>query len=271
MTRRNVPACIVLPTLNEAEGVGQALAALANQTHSVDRIYLLDGGSTDGTVKRAKNVASDHGLDLDVTERKDGNIGWACHIGGMKAAKYILDDLDAQDGVIIRTDADSILAPSFVATAVNELSDPDVTIMGAQTVPMMANKPCGCAYHAEEKLTKAVFATISNLNPNPKGRAQAFRARDFREINGYCLCGDDVCNCDPDWYEDAVLTEKLKTRGRSVFSRDTYVKTELPSTTLSSVHLWGKHQHWRQKVRDMDWLHPGTGSGETNETVSSGA
>lgn len=48
---------IIVPCLNEAEGIGQALAALAPLRARGAEVIVVDGGSSDGTVERAAPLA----------------------------------------------------------------------------------------------------------------------------------------------------------------------------------------------------------------------
>ena len=48
---------IIVPCLNEAEGIGQALAALAPLRARAAEVIVVDGGSSDGTVERAASLA----------------------------------------------------------------------------------------------------------------------------------------------------------------------------------------------------------------------
>ncbi len=50
MTDRSVALCLTV--LNEAESVDELFASIAGQTRPPDRIVVVDGGSTDGTVER---------------------------------------------------------------------------------------------------------------------------------------------------------------------------------------------------------------------------
>jgi len=238
---------VVIPALNEAGRLDRALAGLAWQTQRPALVKVMDGGSTDGTPARARDVGARLGLTVSVDEN-GGNIGGACHNGCMEVAGE-LDD----DAILVRTDADSVFAPDFIDRAVEALDDSSVSMFGARTKPLMAEKPCGCDYRADEAAARHTFALVSNLNKNPKGRASAFRAADFMAVNGYCLCGEDVCVCDPDWYEDAILAEKLRTQGQVVLSNSTAVYSRMPGTTLSSISLWRKHKHWRRRVLAQPW------------------
>lgn len=245
----SLPAAAVIPTLNEAETIHLSVEGLANQSHPVGKVFLMDGGSTDGTIAKAQSLAEDHDLDLVVGQREGANIGVACAAGIYQAGEWF--DSQETDGVIVRTDADSVLANNWVETAVGALEEDDVTLFGSVSRPL--HRLTGGFVRTDQRLVRSTFAAISNLFSKPKGRAMAFRWSDFNRVNGFCLCNGAECSCGPEWYEDSVITEKLKMEGRSIFSRRTWVYSEMPSTTLSKPQKWMPHEDWHEEVRESDW------------------
>jgi glycosyltransferase involved in cell wall biosynthesis len=91
---------VVIPTFNEAESIGSVVAELPREI--VDRIIVVDGGSTDGTQERARNA----GADVIAVGR---GYGLACLTGAQAA--------DGAD-IIIFMDGDGADDPAAIAALV---------------------------------------------------------------------------------------------------------------------------------------------------------
>ncbi len=63
---------VIVPTLNEEDGLGELFDSLAGQRGLVFEVIFSDGGSTDATLDRVKQLACLHGLDLQVVEGEKG-------------------------------------------------------------------------------------------------------------------------------------------------------------------------------------------------------
>jgi len=91
---------VVIPTFNEAESIGAVVAELPRDI--VDRIIVVDGGSTDGTQERARNA----GADVIAVGR---GYGLACLTGAQAA--------DGAD-IIVFMDGDGADDPAAIAALV---------------------------------------------------------------------------------------------------------------------------------------------------------
>lgn len=111
-------ACVVVPAHDEEERVGACVAALAAQSgvpHEVYEVILVLDRCTDGTAHRAR-VAADRapGLRLRLLEADAGGSGPARRLG-MDLAAARLGALGRDDSLIASSDADSVVAPDWLA------------------------------------------------------------------------------------------------------------------------------------------------------------
>ena len=111
-------ACIVVPARNEEDLVGQCMQALANQNFvspaEYEVILVLDG-CTDETENRAKEVARNApDLTLYFLDGPAEGAGHARRVG-MEAACDRLLSLGLETGLIASTDADTVVAPDWLA------------------------------------------------------------------------------------------------------------------------------------------------------------
>jgi glycosyltransferase involved in cell wall biosynthesis len=110
---RTATVDVVIPALNEAENIVLCLASVARQTVRVRRIILVDDGSTDGTVERAKAFCASQQLDLIAIQRR-------APIGKTPTIKRQAREFDSDVEFIL--DADTVLeSDNYIERTVQEL------------------------------------------------------------------------------------------------------------------------------------------------------
>lgn len=217
-----------IPTLNEEDTIEKTLQTLEDQTHTIEKVFIIDGGSTDATHDRIEAMQDAVSYAIDLTVIDGGGVRYSSQIGGEKAARHLLDEQEYENAIILRAEADSGLHERFLEEAVSALNNNHVSLYGARSVPA---KP------QERKALKGLLTAFSNADNLPKGRGMAFTAQDFRQADGYRLETEPSTEqMDPslDCFGDVVITHKLRKRGNVVFSSDAHVTTQIPSTSMSS-------------------------------------
>ncbi|HSK99381.1 MAG TPA: glycosyltransferase family A protein [Rubrobacteraceae bacterium] len=110
--------CVVVPARNEEELVGSCLRALAEQegvSHEEYEILLVLDRCTDGTEKRARDVAASFpSLRLHFLEGPGKGSGHARRVG-LEGACARLHAVGRPQALISSTDADTIVAPDWIS------------------------------------------------------------------------------------------------------------------------------------------------------------
>jgi len=110
---RKATVDVVIPALNEAENIVHCLASVASQTVRPRRIVLVDDGSTDDTVARAKAFCASRKIELIAIQRRSP-------IGKTPTIKRQAREFDSDVEFIL--DADTVLeSPTYIQRTVQEL------------------------------------------------------------------------------------------------------------------------------------------------------
>lgn len=112
--------CVILPALNEEEGVKKVLESMPNPV--VDRVVLVDGNSVDDTIEAARSV-KEKNFRLDVMEQEGKG-------KGMAFQSFLRNfDLDSHD-IYVMLDADCTYDPAELRKMVMPLFNGADVVMG---------------------------------------------------------------------------------------------------------------------------------------------
>jgi len=146
-------ASVIVPARDEEDLVGACLHALAAQTGvgpgEYEVLLVLDR-CTDETEEHAREVAAAHpGLRLYTLEGPGAGSGLARRVG-MEAACRRLLDVRGPDGLICSTDADTVVAPDWLAAQLEAVGQGAEAIGGRIDLADAATLPPGVLrWHAE--------------------------------------------------------------------------------------------------------------------------
>lgn len=146
-------ASVVVPARDEEDLIGSCLRALAAQTGvgpgEYEVLLVLDR-CTDATEARAREVAAAYpGLRLYTLDGPGAGSGLARSIG-MEAACRRLLDVGGPDGLICSTDADTVVAPDWLAAQLEAVSQGAEAIGGRIDLADAGTLPPGVLrWHAE--------------------------------------------------------------------------------------------------------------------------
>jgi cellulose synthase/poly-beta-1,6-N-acetylglucosamine synthase-like glycosyltransferase len=112
----------LLPAHNESLTIAASLGSLWAQTRRPDRVVVVADNCTDDTADIARANGAEVFTTVGNTEKKAGALN--------QALSQMFGDIDARDVTMVM-DADSIITPEFLATAIGRLeADPDLIAVG---------------------------------------------------------------------------------------------------------------------------------------------
>src|SRR6266540_5452866 len=261
---------LIIPALNEVDTIVLCLASVLRQTVRPCRILLIDDGSTDGTVDRAKAFCTHHGVELTAIRR-------AKPIGKTPTIKRQARELDSDVEFIL--DADTVLeSDNYIERTVRELYQAVGIASAFGTIlPQRKRDRRQAERYAEvQSYVKAHPADqpakeagwihdfargVTNLyrevlylflqrfiykgqvvffgtTSNPVGCAVAYRRKYVRALFDYIspILGDDLTNSEDIFIGFAMLNEGY----RNIQLTDVYARTVEPEAQRlpRQIYLW---------------------------------
>lgn len=164
---------VVVPAFNEADRIGETIAALLRQRDNDFRLIVVDNGSGDGTAQVARSAMVRHGIDGEVVVEPVRGIGAAVGAGFARAVEQGATHL-------LRTDADALPRPGWVAAARRAFDDGAEMLCG-RVVPRRDENPS----ITERFLYPAAvrFAALAGTWVNRSRPGRRYRTR-FRLTHG---------------------------------------------------------------------------------------
>jgi glycosyltransferase involved in cell wall biosynthesis len=266
---RSATVDVVIPALNEAENIVHCLASVARQTLRPRRIIVVDDGSSDGTVTRAKAFCSLQQIELIAIQRR-------APIGKTPTIKRQAREFDSDVEFIL--DADTVLeSDNYIERTVQELyqavgiasacgvilpqrrsdrrriqNSPEIRAFNASYPPpqgtegdWLTNLRRGITNAYREVLylflqrfvyrgQMAFFGTTTN----PVGCAVAYRRKYVRALFDYIspILGDDLTNSEDIFIGFSMLNEGY----RNIQLIDVQARTVEPEVQKlpRQVYLW---------------------------------
>jgi glycosyltransferase involved in cell wall biosynthesis len=261
---------VVIPALNEADNIVLCLSSVLRQTLRPRRILLIDDGSSDRTIERAKAFCAYHGVEITAIRRR-------APIGKTPTIKRQSRELDSDVEFIL--DADTVLeSDNYIERTVQELYQAVGIASAFGTILPQRQKDRRRAEqtsdivgfyegHPDERpserqsVWERFFRGATNLyrdvlylflqrfiyrgqvaffgtTSNPVGCAVAYRRKYVRALFDYVgpVLGDDLTNSEDVFIGLAMLNEGY----RNTQLTDVYARTvEPPLTRLHrQLYLW---------------------------------
>ncbi|MBI3838720.1 MAG: TIGR04283 family arsenosugar biosynthesis glycosyltransferase [Planctomycetia bacterium] len=176
---------VIIPTLNEEGTIAAALESLSRQMTQFDRVIVVDGGSTDGTL----DIANRYGATIVRVARR----GRGCQI--CAALKGIADD------IVVIMHADMVVPPGALSLI-------------RQTLEARPNCPGGCLGHRFDSSDRSLRLTEwwdkrrACRGASFGDQAQFFRRKCLESLGGFP---------DQPIMEDVELSRRLRRLGRPIY------------------------------------------------------
>lgn len=172
---------VLLPVLNGAETLGQALDSLLEQQFDDFEILINDGGSTDGTLAVIKEyLRKDHRIKL-----------YEHHVGLGDSLNFLLSKASAR--YCARMDADDISLPTRFARQIDLLqSNDDVVLVGTQISYFSGSRIIPRTPYSSEH--SQILADLERGIFSIAHPSIMFRTEDARAVGGYreVTIGEDL-------------------------------------------------------------------------------
>jgi glycosyltransferase involved in cell wall biosynthesis len=267
---RQAKVDVIIPALNEAGTIVMCLASVFRQTMRPRRIILVDDGSADGTIERARAFCDHHGVELTAIRRRKP-------IGKTPTIKRQARELDSDVEFIL--DADTILeSENYIERTVQELyqaagiasafgtvlplreKDHRNVLATAEVRSFLEVQPDAVPTNQPTWIRRAargltnVYRDVLYLflqrfvyhgqmvlfgtTNNPVGCAVAYRRKYVRALFDYVspILGDDLTNSEDIFIGLAMLNEGY----RNIQLTDVYARTVEPEAQKlpRQVYLW---------------------------------
>ena len=235
-----VKLTVLVPAHNEELTIETSLASLWNQTRRPDRVVVVADNCSDATADIARGSGADVFTTVGNAEKKAGALN--------QILARLLPGIDERD-VIMVMDADSVITPDFLATALGRLeAEPDLIAVGG----VFNGEPGGGIVG---QLQRNEFSRYQRYISRHKGKVfvltgtssiiRAYALDAVAEARGSLIPGHQGQVYDTlALTEDNELTLALKTLGATMVSpRECQVITEIMPDLRA---LWRQRSRWQR-------------------------
>ena len=188
---------VAIPARDEADRIGSCLNALNAQTRMPDRVVLIVNNSTDDTETIARAMASGMRYRLDVIKRElppaEANAGHARRLAMEAAAARA-----GPDGILLTTDADSLVPPDWVFLNIRALRQGADVVCGRAVIDTVEAAVIPEHLHVADAREGRLIAFLDDLawmlDPEPRdppprhteasGASLAVSVEAFQRIGG---------------------------------------------------------------------------------------
>ena len=237
----NPKVAVLIPAYNEEKVIRSTILAALNSTYQKLRVIVIDDGSSDNTLRVAREAFRDEQAAGRVLVLTKPNSGKA------EALNFGLQHLRDDEEIFVGIDADTVIAPDAIARLVPHFLNPKVgAVAGNAKVGNRVNlwtRWQALEYITSQNFERRALNTLGAVSVVP-GAIGAWRTSAVREAGGYHT--DTVA-------EDADLTMALLRRGYRVEYEDLALAyTEAP---VNANGLMRQRFRWSFGILQSVWKH----------------
>jgi cellulose synthase/poly-beta-1,6-N-acetylglucosamine synthase-like glycosyltransferase len=227
----------LIPAHNEELGILDALSALRSQTRTPDRIIVVADNCTDNTVALSLAAGVEVFQSVNNVHKKAGALN--------QALADVIPSLSPDDHILVQ-DADTVMAPVFLETAVDGFKRPNVGAVGGIFYGDNGGGLLGLLQRNEYQRYGLSIARKNGAAMVLSGTSTVFKVSTLNEVAA--RRGTDFPGTPGQYYDTLALTEDneitvaIKTCGFNVYSPSaaTVVTEVMPSIPA----LWKQRMRW---------------------------
>lgn len=234
---------VLIPAHNESEGITETVTALSRQTRPPDEVLVVSDNSTDNTVELAGRAGAQVTETVGNSSKKAGALN--------QALATLLPRLHDDDFVLVQ-DADSVLDPGFIESALSHLAADDR--LGAVGGVFRGQDGGGFVGHLQRNEYARYARDVRRLKGRclvVTGTAAVFRASTLQHVRSARLSGEiPIGDGNGGIYDTTVLTEDneisfaLMHLGYKILSpKGCTLTTEVMPTWRQ---LWNQRLRWKR-------------------------
>lgn len=234
---------VLIPAHNESDGITETVTALSRQTRLPDEILVVSDNSTDNTVELAERAGAHVAETVGNSDKKAGALN--------QVLSVVLHRLHKDDFVLVQ-DADSVLDPEFIESALSHLAVDDR--LGAVGGVFRGQDGGGFVGHLQRNEYARYARDVRRLKGRclvVTGTAAVFRASTLQHVQSARLAGEiPIGDGRGGIYDTTVLTEDneisfaLMHLGYKILSpKGCTLTTEVMPTWRE---LWNQRLRWKR-------------------------
>jgi dolichol-phosphate mannosyltransferase len=246
----NPRVAVIVPVLDEIERVGPCLKSLCAQTYSPEKIIVVDGGSTDGTLLLLQRSTRDDPrvclVDASpVPEEINGKA-----FGLQRGLEHVRAEMD----FVLTIDADVRLHPDALASMLEFARQSGVRAFSIATSQRVAGR--GIAIVHPSMLTTLVYrfgipgrATTRIHEVQANGQCFLVERAVLNRIGGFTTVQSSIC-------EDVTLARSIAASGVAVgfYEGEALVETEMYADAVDAWRNWPRSLPMRDRYSSLQYL-----------------
>lgn len=217
-SNRGVPAAIVIPVLNDPEGISQTLRSVTNQSIEVHEIIVVDNGSSDNTRDVVQGLSNTY-ENITLLVEDEVQSSYAARNRGIGYAS---------SDILVFLDADETVGKDWLETAISRMDDQKVKYLGCNVELTLSEDTLVGRYNARTGFPVAQYLETEKYAPTCALLVHREVFDDIGTFDSRLISGGDVefgqrvaaADYEQGFAEEAIVTHPARTSFKSLAKKN---------------------------------------------------